>query len=74
MAWGSKLWVGLLAYVVAADAHAALTGRETLSTAWWRAVQHPRRRWPVTLIWAYLTGHLFHLVPERFDPLRRLEG
>ena len=72
LAWGTRLWIGLAAYVVAVDLHAAATGRETLSSAWWRAVQHPRRRWPVVAVWTYLSLHLHHAIPARLDPLRNL--
>ena len=69
---GTRLWLGLAGYIIAVDAHAALTGRETMSSAWWRAVQHPHRRWPVVAAWLYITAHLHHLIPARFDPLRNL--
>ena len=67
---GDAAWAGLAAYVIAYDAWAILTGRETLSASYYRAVQHPLRRWPTLIVWVLLTLHLFHLIPERFDPLR----
>lgn len=69
---GTKAWIGLTAYVVAYDGWAALKKKETLSQAFYQAVQHPVKRWQVGVLWTYLTCHLFHLIPERFDPLRRL--
>lgn len=71
LAHGSKLWLGLTAYVVATDAHAALSGRETLSMAFYRAIRHPLHRPWVILSWGYLTLHLFNFLPQRYDPLRR---
>lgn len=68
---GDVAWAGLTLYVVAYDAWAMLHGRETLSSSFFRAVQHPIRRWPTVLLWVIVTLHLFHLIPERYDPLRR---
>lgn len=70
MTEGDTAWAGLLLYVVAYDAWAMLQGRETLSASYYRALQHPIRRWPTLLLWLVLTLHLFHIIPERFDPLR----
>jgi hypothetical protein len=52
-------WLGLVGYVIAVDGWLILKGRQTLSSAFYEAVRHPRRRWPVILAWAYLTLHLF---------------
>lgn len=68
---GTKAWIGLTVYVAGYDLWAAVRGEETLSTAFYRAVRHPVRRFPLVLLWAYLTAHLFHLLPDRWDPLRR---
>jgi hypothetical protein len=67
---GDRAWLGVLCYVVAYDAWAMIHGRETLSHSYYRAIQHPLRRWPTVLVWAVLTLHLFHLIPDRLDPLR----
>lgn len=69
---GTKLWVGLVFYVVAVDSHAAISGRETLSSAWWGACKHPKHRWYVIPVWLYLSAHLHKLIPSEWDPLRRL--
>lgn len=69
---GGKAWIGLTAYVITYDAYAVLHKQDTMSTAFFNAVRHPRKRWPVIAVWAYLTAHLFKLLPERYDPLRRL--
>jgi hypothetical protein len=70
---GDAAWIGLLAYVVAYDAYALLTGKETLSSAYYRALAHPRRRWPTIATWVLLTSHLFRLTP-RLDPISWIEG
>lgn len=67
---GGLAWVGLVLYIVCYDCWAASQGRETLSTAFYRALRHPVRRWPVIVAWSYITGHLFKLIPEYADPLR----
>lgn len=59
LAFGSYLWFGLACYVLCVDIFALLTGRETLSEAFGRAVSHPRRRWLATLSWLFTTKHLF---------------
>lgn len=60
-------WVVLAGYVAWWD----LTQPETLSAAFWRGVIGRRRRL-VVATWAYLTAHLFHLIPGWLDPLRLL--
>lgn len=70
MTEGDTAWAGLLAYVIAYDLWAMTQGRETLSASYYRAIQHPLRRWPTVLLWLVLTLHLFRIIPERFDPLR----
>ncbi len=69
---GTKAWIGLTGYVAAYDLWAAASGNETLSSAFYRAFRHPVRKFPLIALWIYLTAHLFHLMPDRFDPLRRL--
>lgn len=69
---GGKAWIGLTAYVVAYDAYAVASKNDTLSTAFYQSVAHPKKRWPVIVVWVYLTCHLFKIVPEKYDPLRRL--
>ena len=70
MTEGDTAWTGLLIYVILYDAWALIHGRETLSASYYRALQHPLRRWPTLLLHLILTLHLLHLIPERFDPLR----
>lgn len=52
-------WLGLAGYVVLADAYLIRRRRQTMSAAFYEAVRHPVRRWPVVAAWAYLTLHLF---------------
>jgi hypothetical protein len=40
--------------------------------AFWRGVQCPRRRPAVVVVNAYLMAHLYHAIPNRWDPLRVL--
>lgn len=70
LAHGSKLWIGLAFYIAIADAQAAARHKETMSMAFWRAVQQPRHRPWVTAVWVYVTLHLYHRIPDRYDPLR----
>ena len=69
---GNKAWIGLVAYIAGYDLWAAVSGNETLSSAFYRASQNPVKRTLLAALWAYLTAHLFHLLPDRWDPLRRL--
>jgi len=66
-------WLGLTGYIVAADAALVLLGKdecETMSSAFRDAVRHPVHRWPIIVLWAYVTGHLFLEIPG--DPLTQL--
>lgn len=63
-------WITLTAGVVAYDLWALRTGRESLSAGFYRAITHPKARWPVIVAWAYLTVHLFVGPRWRWDPLR----
>lgn len=67
---GTKAWVGLAAYVLAWDAYAHYTGRETLSQAFYKGLSHPVKRWRVVILWVYVTAHLFKWIPDKWDPLR----
>lgn len=70
MSEADTAWSGLVLYVVLYDIFAGLTGRETLSSSFYRALGHPTHRYPLITVYSYLTLHLFHLIPDRFDPLR----
>lgn len=59
---GSKAWAGLAIYVLAYDIWAMKRGSETLSGAFWRGMDHPRKRWMVVLAWLVVTKHL--VLPE----------
>mgnify|MGYP000996467184 CR=1 FL=1 len=69
---GSKLWIGLALYIALADAQAAARKKETMSMSFWRAVCHPYHRPWVTAVWVYVTLHLYHAIPDRYDPLRMM--
>lgn len=71
MGFGTKGWIGLVAYITAFDLYAIYTDKETLSGAFYKAVQHPRQRWLVIVLWLYTTGHLFNIL-GRWDILRRI--
>lgn len=65
----TKGWLGLATYITLWD----LFAPETLSAGFDDAIHHPKRRWQVIAAWAYITAHLFVLIPRRVDPLRRLD-
>jgi hypothetical protein len=70
---GRNGWIAVGAVVTVWDAVAVLQRGETMSSAFRRAVAHPRRRWPTFAAVAYLLAHL--LMPprlHRYDPLGRL--
>lgn len=67
---GTKAWAGLALYIAAWDLYAVKCGKETLSQAFYGALNHPVRRWRVVLLWTYATAHLFKWIPDRWDPLR----
>ena len=58
-------WFLLAAYVAAYDYYAIKTKRETLSRAYWRALEKPTTRWPAVLV---TTGLVKHLLFPRFLP------
>lgn len=67
---GTKAWAGLAAYVIAWDTYAVVAKKETLSTAFYKGLEHPVKRWQVVALWGYITAHLFHCIPDEWDPLR----
>ena len=71
---GGHGWWWLASFVAVYDLWAALTRHETLSGAFWRAYRDPWRRWTTIGLWAFITAHLFHLVPAKYDPLRVVAG
>lgn len=72
-------WLGLTVYVVASDSfliieeHRGKVNYYTMSNAFRESLRHPIKRWPVILMWAILTFHLFDFFfPEtirRFEPI-----
>jgi len=67
---GAKGWLGLVLYIVGVDLYAFYTKKDTLSMAFFESIRHPVKRWPVILAWFGITFHLFHWIPDRYDPLR----
>lgn len=67
---GERAWAGLVAGVAAYDAYAIRRNKSTMSTAFYEATRGVRGRLLLIAIWAVLTGHLFRLIPKRFDPMR----
>lgn len=67
---GGYAWAGLVAYVASYDVIAVLTGRPTLSSAFYGASVRRRNRLALLLVWGYLTAHLFRWIPGRYDALR----
>jgi hypothetical protein len=60
-------WIGLAAYVVAAD----ILLPETLSSAVDRALDHPTMKYVAYGIGGVVAGHLFNILPEKFDPIHK---
>lgn len=69
---GDAAWIGLLAYVVAYDAYAMITGRETLSSSYYRALSDPKRSKLTIAVWLGLSAHLYQLIPKKWDPLAQI--
>lgn len=61
---GGAGWLAIGALVVTWD----LVAPETLSAAFHRARSGPIGSAVVVVVWAGLTGHLFHVIPDRADP------
>lgn len=66
--WPLLAWLGLTVYVIVADTSLARRGKPMMSTVFRDAVRHPVKRWPIGVVWTYLTAHLFLNLP--WDPLR----
>jgi hypothetical protein len=62
---GGAGWLVLAGLVVVWDAIAP----ETLSAAFHRARSGPIGSAVVAVGWACVTGHLFHVIPDRADPI-----
>ncbi len=58
---GEHGWFILAVFVWLWDAYAP----ETLSRAFWRALEHPSRRWYVLVAWGWVTSHLLIKKPAR---------
>ena len=69
---GTTGWVALAGLVVSYDLWAMLTDRETMTSAFGRALKHPFARWPVLVAWGVTTLHLLGRMPRRYDPFHVL--
>lgn len=69
---GSKAWLGLLTGILAYDLYAIRYGKQTLSTAFYEALEHPKKRWVVIACWSILTNHLFGITPRKYDVISAL--
>lgn len=67
---GGYAWAGLVAYVLAYDVSAYVTGLPTLSASFYGLTERRRYRFALALLWVYLIAHLFRWVPARYDALR----
>lgn len=71
---GSKAWIGLAVYVVVADGYLMVNQKKTMSAVFGDALNHPLRRWPVLVVWGFLSMHLHREVlpgvATKIDPLR----
>ena len=67
---GERAWAALVAGVAAYDVYAIMRRKSTMSTAFYEITRDVRGRLVLIIIWAVLTGHLFRLIPKRFDPMR----
>ena len=73
--WG---WVIILIVVIIWDGISVISkGRvQTMSEAYFEALQSPHRKWPTILFWLYLSAHLYKRpkwFADKYDPLRRLD-
>lgn len=63
----SYAWAGIPLYVIAWDTGLIKSGRKTMSAVHREAIQHPTRRWPVTISWTLLMLHLY--TKSKYDPI-----
>ena len=71
---GAKAWMGLATYVVVADSYLIWKQEKTMSAVFGESLEHPAKKWPVLLVWGFLSNHLHRSVlPEissKVDPLQ----
>lgn len=56
---GAFGWLGIFGFVVSYDIWAILSGKQTLSSACWRASTDPMAKAVIFSVWAGVTYHLF---------------
>lgn len=70
---GGSAWIGLAAYVIAYDYYACKHEKETMSTAFGRALSHKLGRWPTLLVLVIVVKHLtFPNTLAKVDPLNKI--
>jgi hypothetical protein len=60
---GALGWAATAVTVIAFDAWAIRTRRETMSAAFRRGLRHRKARWCVLGAWTYITAHLLGWAP-----------
>lgn len=65
---GAAGWVSVGCVVLAAE----VIDARTMSEAFHAASRHPVAGVPVAVGWAVLTGHLFGIIPGKYDPIHLL--
>lgn len=73
MTEGDCAWVALWTGVAVYDIWAIKNHKETMSQSYLRALESKHRRWPTLMFWGYLISHLTGVIPDKVDPLRRVE-
>lgn len=61
-------WLVMAGWIIGWDLH---PDTETMSNRFAPVGTHGRKTYVVA--WVYITGHLLRIIPERYDPLRRLD-
>ncbi len=70
---GIAAWIGLAAYIVAYDYYACKHEKETMSTAFGRALDHKLARWPTLLVLVIVVKHLTAPdVLSNIDPINKI--
>lgn len=65
---GTTGWIATTAVIIAAE----LLDEKTMSTGFRNYSRDPVGRYVMLPAWAYLTAHLFGVIPVKYDPLSLL--
>ncbi len=68
---GDKAWLVISLWVSLYDIWAFKSKKESLSGSFQRSLLDSRRMPATATFWIYLVGHLYGVIPKRYDPLRR---